>query len=76
MRARLRAKQRDQRQQMAVGALVFGVAQWQVQLVPKPGSGAMPTMDILPGRTSNDARAAAMAKYPNHVVGAIRRLGP
>ncbi len=54
----------------------LGVAQWQLQLVPKPGTAATPTMAILSGRTSNEARAAAMAKYPNHVVGAIKRLGP
>ena len=76
MRARIRAHERDQRQQMAIDAFVFGVSQWQVQLVPKPGTGAAATTAVVPGRSSQDARAAALTRFPNHVVGAIRRLGP
>jgi hypothetical protein len=76
MRARVRAQQQDQKQNMAINYFVFGVAQWQVQLIPKPGTNLPPTTAIVPGRNSHDARVAALQSYPQYVVGAIRRLTP
>ena len=76
LRAREREFQRDQRQQMLVNYMVFGVGQWEVQLIPKPGVAAGPTSVVVSGRNSNDARREAMMRYPNFNVGIIRNLSP
>jgi SLA1 Homology Domain 1 (SHD1) protein len=76
LRAREREFQRDQNQQMLVNYLVFGVGQWEVQLIPNPGVAAGPTSVIVPGRNSNDARREAMMRYPNFNVGIIRNVSP
>ena len=76
LRAREREFQRDQNQQMLVNYMVFGVGQWEVQLIPGPGVAAGPTSVIVPGRNSNDARNEAMMRYPNFNVGIIRSLTP
>lgn len=76
LRAREREFQRDQNQQMLVNYMVFGVTQWEVQLIPRPGMGAGTTSVVVPGRNSNDARREAMMRYPNFNVGIIRNLSP
>ncbi len=74
LRARQREYQRDQNQQMLVNYMVFGVGQWEVQLIPNPGVAAGPTSVVVSGRNSNDARREAMMRYPGFMVGAIRSL--
>lgn len=76
LRARQREYQRDQNQQMLVNYMVFGVGQWEVQLIPRPGVAAGPTSVIVSGRNSNDARREAMMSYPNFNVGIIRNVSP
>ena len=76
LRAREREFQRDQNQQMLVNYMVFGVTQWEVQLIPNPGVAAGPTSVIVSGRNSNEARQQAMMRYPNFTVGFIRNLSP
>jgi hypothetical protein len=67
------AYQRDRqidRQIQMLDALSDWLDLWQVQIVV----GGKQSTIVVPGRNSNEARAAALAKNPGAEVGAIRRL--
>lgn len=82
LQSQARAYQRDRQanQQMkhmelALLASASGVTSiWEVALYPKRGVAAQPTSVMVPARDSRQATLAALNKYPNFVVGAVRKL--
>jgi hypothetical protein len=82
VRAQAEAYQRDRqmnqqiaRMQLLLTAADAGVVDvWEVALQPGPGVMAPPQIVIVPGRSSQQAAAAALSQNPNFIVGGARRL--
>ncbi|MFZ5831099.1 MAG: SHD1 domain-containing protein [Planctomycetota bacterium] len=72
LRARSQLEEKERKTNIVRNQLViqsaFGISQWRVQLWPGPRT------VVVPGRTSQDARRAAMARFPGARVGAIARI--
>ena len=53
----------------------FGMSQWRVNLVPKPGVNARPTQVVVPGRDSREAMLQASQRYPQYNVAGVSKVG-
>ncbi len=78
LRARARLEDKDRMLNMAANKLrieqAFGVSRWRVMMTPRPGVAGQPTVVIVPGRNSQEARETAMARYPGFEPGATARI--
>jgi hypothetical protein len=82
VRAQAEAYQRDRqmnqqiaRMQLLLTAVDAGVTDiWEVFLQPGPGVMAPPQIVVVPGRSSDEAAAAALSQNPNFIVGGAVRV--
>jgi len=76
--ARQRDKQVSQQVQMmqlellAYDSGLFDL--WEVHVAPRPGVAGQPMVVVVPGRSSAEATATAMQKYPGYVAGAVAKV--
>ena len=69
------AKEQIHATQLMLSAVDAGVVDlWEVQLIPKRGVAARPMFVVGPARNSQQAINAALARNPNFVAGAARKL--